>query len=165
MGKDGHGVDDAGGRRKAEFQRRVGQAVQQGDVDITGRRGAPDQSRRAFRPEARRLADVVDAETLAPDECAHDVAAGERERLLLEQRMNRGSLREQRSPIGALLASVRSVVAGLLLIFPGVITDVLAVLLLVWPLPKGRPLDGEAPPGAIEGEYRREPTDRLPPRR
>jgi UPF0716 protein FxsA len=76
-----------------------------------------------------------------------------------------GSLREQRSPIGALLASVRSVVAGLLLIFPGVITDVLAVLLLVWPLPKGRPLDGEAPPGAIEGEYRREPTDRLPPRR
>jgi UPF0716 protein FxsA len=76
-----------------------------------------------------------------------------------------GSLREQRSPIGALLASVRSVVAGLLLIFPGVITDVLAVLLLVWPLPKGRPPDGEAPPGVIEGEYRREPTDRLPPRR
>jgi UPF0716 protein FxsA len=76
-----------------------------------------------------------------------------------------GSLREQRSPIGALLASVRSVVAGLLFIFPGVITDVLAVLLLVWPLPKGRPLDGDTPPGVIEGEYRREPTDRLPPRR
>jgi UPF0716 protein FxsA len=76
-----------------------------------------------------------------------------------------GSLRELRSPIGALLASVRSVVAGLLLIFPGVITDVLAVLLLVWPLPKGRPLDGDTPPGVIEGEYRREPTDRLPPRR
>jgi UPF0716 protein FxsA len=76
-----------------------------------------------------------------------------------------GSLRELRSPIGALLASVRSVVAGLLLIFPGVITDVLAVLLLVWPLPKGRPLDGDKPPGVIEGEYRREPTDRLPPRR
>ena len=51
-----------------------------------------------------------------------------------------GSLREQRSPIGALLSSVRSVVAGLLLIFPGVITDVLALLLLVWPLPKGRRL-------------------------
>jgi UPF0716 protein FxsA len=76
-----------------------------------------------------------------------------------------GSLRELRSPIGALLASIRSVVAGLLLIFPGVITDVLALLLLVWPLPKGRPLDGDAPPGVIEGEYRREPTDRLPPRR
>ena len=76
-----------------------------------------------------------------------------------------GSLRSQRSPIGALLASVRSVVAGVLLIFPGVITDVLAVLLLLWPLPQGRPLDGEAPPGVIEGEFKREPTERLPPKR
>jgi UPF0716 protein FxsA len=76
-----------------------------------------------------------------------------------------GSLREQRSPIGALLASARSVVAGVLLIFPGVITDVLALLLLLWPLPKGRPLDpGGAPDDAIEGEYRREPNPRLPRR-
>ena len=76
-----------------------------------------------------------------------------------------GSLREQRSPLSALLASARSVVAGLLLIFPGVITDVLAVLLLLWPLPQGRPLDGDARPDVIEGEYHREPTERLPPRR
>jgi UPF0716 protein FxsA len=76
-----------------------------------------------------------------------------------------GSLREQRSPIGALLASVRSVVAGLLLIFPGVITDVLALLVLLWPLPQGRSPDGAAPPGVIEGEFKREPTDRLPPKR
>ena len=76
-----------------------------------------------------------------------------------------GSLREQRSPLSALLASARSVVAGLLLIFPGVITDVLAVLLLLWPLPQGRPLDGDARPDVIEGEYQREPTERLPPRR
>lgn len=75
------------------------------------------------------------------------------------------SLREQRSPLGALLASARSVVAGLLLIFPGVITDVLALLVLLWPLPKGRPLDGDARSDVIEGEYRREPTERLPPRR
>lgn len=76
------------------------------------------------------------------------------------------SLREQRSPFGAILTSARSVVAGLLLIFPGVISDVLAILLLLWPLPKGRSFDGEgAPPGVIDGEYRREPTDRLPPRR
>ncbi|MCC7081818.1 MAG: FxsA family protein [Burkholderiales bacterium] len=75
-----------------------------------------------------------------------------------------GSLRRQRSPIGALLASARSVVAGLLLIFPGVITDVLAILLLLWPLPPERPLDGDAPQDVIEGEFRREPTDRLPPR-
>jgi UPF0716 protein FxsA len=75
-----------------------------------------------------------------------------------------GSLRSQRSPLGALLASARSVVAGLLLIFPGVISDVLAVLLLLWPLPQGRPLDGDTPPGVIEGKFRREPTDRLPPK-
>jgi UPF0716 protein FxsA len=75
-----------------------------------------------------------------------------------------GSLREQRSPIAALLTSARSVVAGLLLIFPGVISDVLALLVLLWPLPKGRPLDGgDRPPGVIEGEYRREAQDRLPP--
>ncbi len=76
------------------------------------------------------------------------------------------SLREQRSPFGAILTSARSVVAGLLLIFPGVISDVLALVLLLWPLPKGGSIDGEgSPPGVIEGEYRREPTERLPPRR
>ena len=75
------------------------------------------------------------------------------------------SLREQRSPLGALLTSARSVVAGLLLIFPGVISDVCALLLLIWPLPKGRPLDGSGGPDVIEGEYRRENTSgRLPPR-
>ncbi len=77
-----------------------------------------------------------------------------------------GSLREQRSPLGALLTSARSVVAGLLLIFPGVISDVLAVLVLLWPVPKGRRFeaDGSAP-GVIEGEFRRESADRLPPGR
>jgi len=77
------------------------------------------------------------------------------------------SLREQRSPIGALLASARSLVAGVLLIFPGVISDFLALLVLVWPLPPGQRFDGErSEPGVIEGEYRREPRgDRLPPER
>jgi UPF0716 protein FxsA len=80
------------------------------------------------------------------------------------------SLREQRSPILALLASARTLVVGLLLIFPGVVSDVLALLLLVWPLPKGKPLepreDAADQPGVIEGEYRRENTiERLPPRR
>lgn len=76
-----------------------------------------------------------------------------------------GSLREQRSPLGALLASARTLVVGVLLIFPGVVSDVMALLLLIWPLPKGKPL-GAAGPQAIEGEYRRENTvDRLPPRR
>jgi UPF0716 protein FxsA len=78
------------------------------------------------------------------------------------------SLREERSPIGALLASARSVVAGLLLIFPGVLSDLLALAVLLWPLPKGQRVDGGHPSetGAIEGEYRREPrNDRLPPER
>jgi UPF0716 protein FxsA len=78
------------------------------------------------------------------------------------------SLREQRSPIGALLASARSLVAGLLLIFPGVISDLVALLVLLWPLPKGQRFDAGSPgePGIIEGEFRREPRgDRLPPER
>jgi len=78
------------------------------------------------------------------------------------------SLREQRSPFKALLASARSVVAGLLLIFPGVITDVLALLLLVWPLPAGPEFRGGGAGGsdAIEGEFRRETrSERLPPGR
>jgi UPF0716 protein FxsA len=78
------------------------------------------------------------------------------------------SLREQRSPLGALLTSARSVVAGVLLIFPGVVSDLLALLALLWPLPKGQRGDGARPgePGVIEGEFRREPRgDRLPPER
>jgi len=76
------------------------------------------------------------------------------------------SLREQRSPLRALLASARSVLAGVLLIFPGVVTDVIAVVLLLWPLPKNRPLGGNnTGSGVIEGEFRRETTvERLPPR-
>jgi len=74
-----------------------------------------------------------------------------------------GSLRESRSPLAALLASVRSVVVGVLLIFPGVVSDVLALLLWIWPLPKGTPLGPGA--DAIEGEFRREDArDRLPRR-
>jgi len=71
-----------------------------------------------------------------------------------------GSLRESRSPLAALLASVRSVLVGVLLIFPGVVSDVLALLLWIWPLPKGTPLGPRA--DAIEGEFRREDArDRL----
>jgi len=74
-----------------------------------------------------------------------------------------GSLRESRSPLAALLASARSVLVGVLLIFPGVVSDVLALLLWIWPLPKGAPLDPQG--GAIEGEFRREDArDRLPRR-
>ena len=77
-----------------------------------------------------------------------------------------GSLREQRSPIRALLATARTLVVGVLLIFPGVISDGIALLLWLWPLPKAKPLDEGGAAGAIEGEYRREITsERLPPQR
>ncbi len=56
-------------------------------------------------------------------------------------------------------------IAGVLLIFPGVVSDALALLLLLLPLPARR---GGMPPAAndevIEGEWRKmdEPPDRLP---
>ena len=60
-------------------------------------------------------------------------------------------------PIVALTDSARTVLAGLLLIFPGVISDVIALMLLL--LPSARALN-EVPRrsverGFIEGEFRR----------
>ena len=76
-----------------------------------------------------------------------------------------GSLREQRSPLRALLRSARAVVVGVLLIFPGVISDVMALVLWVWPIPKDEPMTDDARPAVIEGEFRRESERRLPPER
>lgn len=59
-----------------------------------------------------------------------------------------------RDPWHALFASGRVMLAGLLLAFPGLVSDLLAVLVLLWPQRKtrapGRTLD------VIEGEFRRE---------
>lgn len=64
------------------------------------------------------------------------------------------ALGEGGNPLPALLFSARVVLAGLLLAFPGVISDLIAVLLLVWPR---RPAAGRGPePGVIEGRFRRE---------
>lgn len=84
------------------------------------------------------------------------------ERLVWAIRLT-GSLREQRSPLRALLRSARAVVVGVLLIFPGVISDAAALVLWVWPIPQGEPAT-EGDPKVIEGEYRRE-SDHLPPPR
>ena len=73
-----------------------------------------------------------------------------------------GSLRAQRSPLRALLRSARSVVVGVLLIFPGVISDVIAIALWIWPIPADEPPGDRGGPQVIEGEYRRE-SERLPP--
>ena len=67
--------------------------------------------------------------------------------------------------LAAIIDSFRTVLAGLLLIFPGVISDVMALFLLLLPLRE--PAYQRAPPatpngsrirsdGVIEGEFRRE---------
>lgn len=64
------------------------------------------------------------------------------------------------TPFGVLFASLRRVLAGLLLIFPGAGSDLLALVLLLWPgrqppggppAPAARPAQGEV----IDGECRR----------
>ena len=74
-----------------------------------------------------------------------------------------GSLREQRSPLRALLRSARAVVVGVLLIFPGVISDAIALALWVWPIRKDESSSEGGGPAVIEGEFRRESERRLPP--
>jgi UPF0716 protein FxsA len=60
--------------------------------------------------------------------------------------------------INALTDSARTVVAGLFLIFPGVVSDLIALTLLLWPSPR-KVADQQAhrePQGHyIEGEFRR----------
>jgi UPF0716 protein FxsA len=59
--------------------------------------------------------------------------------------------------INALTDSARTVLAGLLLIFPGVISDLMALTLLLWPSPRvvERTARREPPGSYIEGEFRR----------
>lgn len=63
-------------------------------------------------------------------------------------------------PVVALLTSARKLLAGVLLIFPGVISDVIAILLLLIPMPSGKgpaaPFRDAANDDVIEGEWRRE---------
>lgn len=57
------------------------------------------------------------------------------------------------SPFGVLWHSGRRLLAGLLLIFPGLISDLIAVGLLLWPAPPAPPPRDD---GVIEGDFRRE---------
>ena len=64
------------------------------------------------------------------------------------------TLQEGRHPVLALLTSAKKMIAGILLILPGVLGDILAVLLLIVPLPASRkPLMED---DVIEGQWRRE---------
>ena len=59
--------------------------------------------------------------------------------------------------IAALTDSARTVLAGLFLIFPGVISDLIALMLLLWPRPRfvAEARARREPEGYIEGEFRR----------
>lgn len=66
------------------------------------------------------------------------------------------------SPIRALFQSGRTMLAGALFIFPGVISDVVAILILLVPLRVfGRTSRKADTSDVIEGEFRREDNDRL----
>ena len=71
------------------------------------------------------------------------------------------------SPAKAIFGSARNIIAGILLIVPGVITDVVATILLLIPVKHGQPAneqfsapsyhaDNAANDDVIEGEFRRE---------
>lgn len=64
-------------------------------------------------------------------------------------------------PLLVLFAAARRLVAGMLLIFPGVLSDVIALVLLLVPLRaphpgSGRGQQGPQDDGVIEGQWRRE---------
>ena len=83
------------------------------------------------------------------------------EKLLFSGRMMQ-SLSQGGNPMKAMFGSARNIFAGLLLIIPGVMTDVIAAILLIIPIRNG----GQLPPNnkhgkaanddVIEGEFRRE---------
>jgi len=66
-------------------------------------------------------------------------------------------------PLGyAMLDSLRTLFAGVLLIFPGVVSDVVALVLLLLPRPKAiRPHNSVPEEIIIEGEWQREEDKRL----
>lgn len=75
------------------------------------------------------------------------------------------SLQAGVSPISALFASGRMFLAAGLLIFPGVISDVLALILLLFPgtwRRPGLPTPKAANDDVIEGEFRRETDPSIP---
>lgn len=63
----------------------------------------------------------------------------------------------------AMLDSLRTLFAGVLLIFPGVVSDFVALVLLLLPQPSlgRRPPAGRVEDGIIEGEWQREEDRRL----
>jgi UPF0716 protein FxsA len=82
------------------------------------------------------------------------------EKLLFSGRMMQ-SLSQGGNPMKAMFGSARNIIAGILLIIPGVITDFIAVILLLIPVNKGaikspKHAQKAANDDVIEGEFRRE---------
>ena len=83
------------------------------------------------------------------------------EKLLFSGRMIQ-SLMQGGNPVKAIFGSARNIIAGVLLIIPGVITDIIAVILLLIPVNKDGQNASEyqrpkaANDDVIEGEFRRE---------
>ncbi|HEY8117951.1 MAG TPA: FxsA family protein [Methylophilaceae bacterium] len=81
------------------------------------------------------------------------------EKLLLLGRMAQ-TLSQGGTPAKALFGTAKNLLAGILLILPGVISDVIAVILLLLPSPKisagERYAEKAANDDVIEGEFRRE---------
>ncbi len=72
------------------------------------------------------------------------------------QRRLVGALAQGESVVADLLASGRNLVAGLLLIFPGVVSDLIALTVLLLPAPGSQLARPSARgDGTIEGEFRR----------
>lgn len=65
------------------------------------------------------------------------------------------TLREGHHPVRALLTSAKKIVAGILLILPGVLSDVIAIVILLIPAPRMKQRV-EQDETVIEGEWRRE---------
>lgn len=70
-----------------------------------------------------------------------------------------GAFQRGEDPFPAIFTSGRMLLAGLLLIFPGVVSDGLALILMLWPGSRVQPMPAS---DIIEGEYRREENIRLP---
>lgn len=77
------------------------------------------------------------------------------------------SMRSGTHPLSALFASGRILLAGGLFVFPGFISDAVALVLLLipgtWQRPRADPMRAanDGAPKTIDGEYRREPDDLL----
>lgn len=69
-----------------------------------------------------------------------------------------GAMQQGRDPARALFTSGRLMLAGLLLILPGVISDLFALALLLWPRARKAPV--AANDEIIEGEFTRETEQR-----